>query len=95
MGFSSVKLESGCVRSAIQHSKNKTASTKCNRCTRLLSAKVKDTQAKTGFSSLKFDTEIKKKSAEGSLVCTTKLLSINMYKITHCEKIRADKDYYN
>lgn len=64
MGFKLVKLRSGCVRSAIQHSKNKTASkvsTKCNGCNRLLSEKVGDIWARTGFSSLKFYTEIRKK----------------------------------
>lgn len=49
---------------------NKTASkvsTKCNRCTRLLSVEVRDIWAKTGFFSLKFYIEIKKSQLKSAL----------------------------
>lgn len=46
MGLALVKQRNECVRSATQYNKNKTVSkvsTKCNKCTASLTAKVRDT----------------------------------------------------
>lgn len=46
MGLSLVKLRNECVRSATQYNKNNRVSkvsTKCNKCTASLTAKVRDT----------------------------------------------------
>lgn len=96
MGLSLVKLRNECVRSATEYNKNKTVSkvsTKCNKRTASLTAKVKRHLGQDRILSPEF-LYGNKMSAVVSLARTSKLYSIIMYKITQHEKISADKDRY-